>query len=464
MFSRSPTFWLVCVLYGSIILLCPSEAPASVWFVTQAGSGDRSGSDWDNACGEAQFPAKIQNAATNDEIWVAKGVYRPSTSGNTSAHFTLKTGVALYGGFGGAETDRNERNVIGNQTILTGDLANDDEGKVDGVTVSADRIRGSNSRCVVVGSGVDGSAILDGFTITAGNNLADGAPAHGGGMYVLNGSPKVRNCTFAGNFAAGKGGGIFNNTANPTLTDCTFLGNRSQDGGGGIGNEGSGNFTISACTFSGNYAGSGGGIYNSESTPNVINCAFSGNTAIYFGGAIYNEGSSPIVMNCTFSENAAPAYPLGNGGGGMYNHGDGFFSFSNPVVTNCVFWNDSDGEIVDNGGTPTVNYCVVRGWYSGGGAHHRRRSVSRPVFPERRSDGNIPTASGKLRDRRGNRSRSASDGPERRHAPAEFLRRHRCVRIVVEENPDGFYQRRGNGKPRSRRGRFRNDGRLVDVR
>ncbi len=370
MFSRTPFFLLFCALYGSMILLCPSEAKAAaVWFVTQAGSGDKSGSDWDNACGEAQFPAKIQNAATGDELWVAKGVYRPSTTGNTSAHFTLKTGVALYGGFGGAETDRNERNVTGNPTILTGDLANDDEGKVDGVTVSADQIRGSNSRCVVVGSGVDGSAILDGFTISAGNNLADGAPAHGGGMYNQNGSPKIRNCTFAGNFAASKGGGLFNDTANPTLTNCTFLGNRSQDGGGGIGNEGSGNFTISGCTFSGNWSGSGGGIFNiSSSSPSMTNCTFSGNSAI-IGGAIFNEGSSPIVMNCTFFGNTAAVPPTG-GGGGMCNNGDGFFTSSDPVVTNCIFWNNSNGEILDYYSSPTVNYCVIQGGYSGpGGAH-----------------------------------------------------------------------------------------------
>jgi hypothetical protein len=319
-FFRVSCFRRFSILFVATAFLCASEAHAAVWFVTQAGSGDRSGSDWDNACGEAQLPAKIQSAATGDELWVAKGVYRPSTTGNTSAYFALKTGVALYGGFGGTETDRSERNVGSNPAILTGDLANDDEAKVDGVTVSADWIRGNNSRCVVVGSGVDGSAILDGFTITAGNNLANGAPAHGGGMYVLYGSPKVRDCTFAGNNAASKGGGVFNESANPSLTNCSFRGNRAGEGGG-IGNEGSGNFTISGCAFSGNCSGSGGGIFNTSSYPRVINCTFSENSAFIVGGGIYNYDSDPSVVNCTFFGNTA-AIPPWEAAASAEPHGD----------------------------------------------------------------------------------------------------------------------------------------------
>jgi hypothetical protein len=38
------------------------------------------------------------------------GVHYPGAAGNRTATFTLKNGVALYGGFAGTESSRNERN------------------------------------------------------------------------------------------------------------------------------------------------------------------------------------------------------------------------------------------------------------------------------------------------------------------------------------------------------------------
>ena len=52
--------------------------------------------------------------------------------------FVLKEGVKLYGGFAGGETDLAQRNRTANVTILTGDLAGDDQDRDEnGVTVRA---------------------------------------------------------------------------------------------------------------------------------------------------------------------------------------------------------------------------------------------------------------------------------------------------------------------------------------
>ena len=399
-----------------------AEADGTRWYVTQnGGTVTKDGTSWATAYGEAEFPAAIQSAQDGDEIWVAEGIYRPVIPADTtnitadekSATFQLKSGVALYGGFTGDETTRDARDWENNLTVLTGDLAGDDTKAAlnGGVTVSADYIVGTNSGTVVIGSGTDDTAVLDGFTLCGGNQ-----GTFGGGMYNDAGSPTVSNCTFSGNKANDSGGGIFNDNGSPTVTDCTFSGNNSSYGGGMVNSAGSptvsnctfsqnnadsngggggmynyyssptvtnctfsqnnnnadsdggGMFnefsspTVTNCTFSGNNASNGGGMFNQQSSPTVTNCTFSGNNSGYgYGGGMFNNSSSsPTVTNCTFSgNNSGYAY-----GGGMYN------AYSSPTVTNCIFWEDTaatGNEIYNSSATPTVTYCVVEGGYAGDG-------------------------------------------------------------------------------------------------
>ena len=85
---------------------------------------------------------------------------------------------------------------------------------------------------MVTGSGTDASAILDGFTITAGDANASQPHDRGGGMYNAGGSPTLTDVTFSGNSAA-NGGGMANWTSSsPTLTDVTFSANSATNGGG----------------------------------------------------------------------------------------------------------------------------------------------------------------------------------------------------------------------------------------
>jgi hypothetical protein len=309
----------------------------------------------------------IQEALTvawlNDEIWVAQGTYKPDANSlyptgtnNRDATFQLKNGVTLYGGFpaGGGTWESRDPSVY--VTILSGDI---------GITGN----KNDNSYHVVTGSGTDSTAILDGFTITAGN--ANGSDSSwykriGGGMYnYYDGSPTVTNCNFSENSANLYGGGMFNyENSNPVVTNCAFNGNSSNYGGGMYNCYSSP--TITNCTFNGNSAieSYGGGMENLGSNPVVTNCTFSGNSA-RFGGGIYNYGySSPTVTNCIFSSNSADR------GGGMYNDD------SDPTVTNCTFSGNSakyDGGGMNNHyhSRPTVTNCTFSGnsAVGGGGMH-----------------------------------------------------------------------------------------------
>ena len=152
------------------------ESPYQRWHVNNDGAAGNGCASWADACPDLQ--TALGQAVGGDEIWVAEGTYRPTTSSDRAATFQLKSGVALYGGFAGTETLRSERDLVTHMTTLSGDI-----GTLGAAT--------DNSYHVMTGSGADATAVLDGFTITGGN--ADGSAPHnsGGGMYNSSGSPTV---------------------------------------------------------------------------------------------------------------------------------------------------------------------------------------------------------------------------------------------------------------------------------
>ncbi len=327
-----------------------ASAEAAVKYVTQGGAGARDGSSWGNAFGEAELPAAIQGATAGDEFWIAKGAYRPSVTNDADATFELVEGVALYGGFSGTETASADRNWSANVTVLTGDLANDDVGKVNGVTLSAGQIRGINSKTVVTAdSSITDSTVLDGLTVTAGRNTA----GEGGGMVNTDGSPKITNCTFAGNTTLlAYGGGIFNDGGSPTITDCTFSGNSALYGGGMVTDGGSPKITD--CTFEENTSTTlGGGMLSMNSTVTVAGCIFTGNSAFYGGGGMVNASSTVTATDCVFSQNSAPVAD----GGGMVN-----LSCTVVTVTDCTFSGNSamssGGGMINSDSTVTITGSV----------------------------------------------------------------------------------------------------------
>jgi hypothetical protein len=275
--------------------------------------------------------------------------------------FQLVDGVALYGGFAGAETSRDQRDWQNNVTVLSGDLDRDDQTDAHGVITHTAHISGTNSYHVVTSHGVTDTTVLDGFTLTGGNANGDYPDDSGGGMLNTSGSsPTVRNVAFSGN-SAQYGGGMANEESNPTLVTVTFSGNTADVNGGGMANWTS-SPTLTNVTFSGNGGfWSGGGMANWESNPTLTNVSFSGNITVHDGGGMGNcGGSSPTLTNVSFSGNAA----LGSGGG-MVNGGIECGSESNPTLTNCILWGNTPEQIHnDPDNSSTISYSDIQG--SGG--------------------------------------------------------------------------------------------------
>jgi parallel beta-helix repeat protein len=276
-----------------------------VIYVDDDANGANDGSSWSNAfiyLQDALYAVANIGGDVND-VWVAQGTYKPDrgqhqTPGDRNASFYLQSGVTIYGGFAGfGAPEPNIRDPKNYQTILSGDLNGDDFSGGD---------PNENSYHVVTASGTGSTAILDGFTVTAGKANGSSSRGYGAGMYNSSGSPTLINCTFSEN-SAYDGSGIYNYSgSSPTLTNCTFSENSALSGsGGGMFNGPDCNPTLTNCTFSNNDANTGGGgMYNQSGSPTVTNCTFTGNSATSSGGGMCNlggGGGNLTVTNCTFS-------------------------------------------------------------------------------------------------------------------------------------------------------------------
>ena len=186
-----------------------------IWYVdSKANSGVKDGGSWATAFTNPQDALTV--ADEGNEIWIAAGTYTPDVGGSNfvgdrDAVFQMRYGVALYGGFIGTETERNERNGAVNSTILSGDLNGNDS---DDPTTPSE-----NAYHVVSGAN---QAKLDGFTIRGGNAERTG-DSNGGGMVNYGTSPMIKNCIFQNNSARGNGGAMFNDGGgSPAISDCEF--------------------------------------------------------------------------------------------------------------------------------------------------------------------------------------------------------------------------------------------------
>ncbi|MHC4259885.1 MAG: right-handed parallel beta-helix repeat-containing protein [Planctomycetota bacterium] len=377
------------------VLVVVSPAMGRIIYVDEHASGRNDGSTWADAYNYLQDA--LADASSGDEIWVAEGVYRPDqgrgiTPGDRYATFKLKNDVAIYGGFRPIASKFDDRNPSVYQTILTGDLKDNDVEVNEPVELLGDPCRADNCYHVVMSEDANEKTILDGFFVTGGN--ADGSPpnSNGAGMFNERGKPKVINCAFYLNSAVGSGGAMCNRRSGSTVTNCVFSENSASGYAGGMRNEYA-SATVTKCIFSGNVAVEhcGGGMSNVESSNVIVaDCMFSGNAA-RLGGGMSNHHSSAVVINCTFN---------GNFGLGIHGHGGGMHNCyqSNPTLTNCAFsgnWARGGGGMFNNEGSPVLTNCSFLGnkaTYGGGGA--MRNGRSKPLLVNCTISGNYALSRG----------------------------------------------------------------------
>jgi hypothetical protein len=352
--ARSGAVLFACLAYATV-----GGASGSVIFVDADAMGANDGASWTDAYIDLQDA--LADAADNagvTAVWVAAGTYWPDgPGGSIDATFSLIDDVALVGGLAGNEDpltfDLADRDLVTNETILSGDLDADDG---PGFTDIDD-----NVYRVVSAIGNSATAIIDGFTISGGHARA--GKKSGGGIVSRNpGGATIRNCVLLGNKAEFGGGLAVANGSSSTIENCTFIGNLGVQQGGGVFAYGTDDtIVIERCSFIDNSSANGAGLFAGRNVT-VANSVFSGNGAGGgAGGGVYTEVVEAFfrMTNCTLSGNAAGA------GGAIYNASG--TTASTPALDNCVLWGNTatnGAEVFNLNSAPSFRSCDIQG--SGG--------------------------------------------------------------------------------------------------
>lgn len=287
-------FYMLLLFLGSYLGIM---AQTKIYYVSPTGIGD--GTSWETT---TTLQTALQNAVAGDQIWVqgfeqitsADQLYIAPADG-----FSLKSGVQLYGGFKGDETNVNGRETLGKpyqmkyRSVLSGDIKRDDVVDNTNLIFPANTTRSDNATHVLNVNMAPASGnnkntsptIINGFSI--GNGHADGSGEKGGGIYI-----------------------------------------HGDNTGGGI-------FRIERCFLLNNYATQGGAIYVDAEVKNVNN-------------------STSLVNQCVVYNNAAgERAAVENAGGGLYLAGE-------ATVVNSSIFNNENGGLRLADGAKVVNSTVSR--------------------------------------------------------------------------------------------------------
>ncbi|MHC4477244.1 MAG: choice-of-anchor Q domain-containing protein [Planctomycetota bacterium] len=216
-----------------------------VFYVDDDANGANDGTSWEDAFNYLQdgLDAAVM---IGDQIWVAEGLYTPDCNsgdpggtGERTASFELKKGVAVKGGFAGAGApDPNARDFSTYETVLSGDLNGDD----------GPGFANNGENC---------------YSVVSAN------------IWVENGALTVRNCKLRSNYGM-MGGAVASFLSSPNFVSCLFCGNK------GVG---------------------GAAMHSESGSPSLMNCTVTGNLANTTGGILSRDTGRPTLANCILWQN-----------------------------------------------------------------------------------------------------------------------------------------------------------------
>lgn len=188
--SALVVFVTVCLLFAG------SPALSRTWYVTPDSTGDA-----------PTIRAAMDSANSGDDVLLAPGLYNSDNQppwGVAGSMVDMKSGVWLHSESGPRVT-----------------------------VLDAAHEGGRLIECY----GVSGGAVIEGLTITGGNEVQDG----GGGIYCEGSTVTIRNNVFVDNWTTGvwegqgQGGGVHLFSSDGEITGNTFIDNYADQGGAAIG-------------------------------------------------------------------------------------------------------------------------------------------------------------------------------------------------------------------------------------
>ena len=275
--------WALATYRPTLIEGTGYEGP--VWYVSATGSDSTGDGSAENPFASIQFG--LDSASESDTVSVSNGMYLENII------WPATNGIQLIGS--------GEENCV---------IDGDSTGRV---------ITFHDSSNV----NIDTTTHITGFTIQNGvSDLENITEKPGAGIYCVNASPMLTDCTIKENYAYGDGGGIaLLDSSDMIIANIKFQDNMAR------GWRTPGQWP--------RYRGKGGGIFIVNSDPVLTNVEITDNYAGEYGGGVYLLYSSASFTNFTIS---------GNIGSGSLQKGGGVSCESTP---NATF---TEGIIVDNVG------------------------------------------------------------------------------------------------------------------
>ncbi|MFH1197641.1 MAG: T9SS type A sorting domain-containing protein [bacterium] len=253
---------------------------------------------------------------------------------------------------------RGKNIVVTSQFIFSGDYNDIISTIIDG----SQPANVDTASCVLIISGENETAVLQGFTITGGKGTkwrdehGAGNYVEGGGIIIALSSPTIRYNIIRDNEAIRKsagitsagGGGIRAGDDNPTIVNNIIMNNKAMYGGGIV-------LNYAPALVKNNV------IYNNKVYQAVNNADTFG------GGGLWINGSDgqPVIENNTIFGNSSS-------GTGSYNpagRGGGILIWSiKPIIRNNIIWGNTqtkDKQLHAYQSTPTVEYNNIQDSFAG---------------------------------------------------------------------------------------------------
>ncbi len=364
----------------------PDEVEVSVIMVDDDVIATGTGDGWGNAISDLQEAFTLARASGGDisQIWIADGIYTPASNGQRAQGFDLISGVSLYGGFVGTETSIEDRIPGVAQSILSGDLNQDDGPNLTN--------REENTINTLFLFRQDNRLTLDGIIVEGGNANFEvncgGFMFSGGGLCAFRGDIVINNCEFRNNTALKDGGVQITNFTKSRITNSWIHHNSAIRGvfwgangaapyngwvGGielnglttGLDNQ----FINNRVEFNTDNDGTSG-CYIAGGNPIFANNIIANNTgySIYAGaGLSVVLGVDIEIVNCTIANNTSPN-AFTSRSSGITN------SRSQVILKNTILWGNSAGGVSDEqnqyahsgiGAAVTIDNSIVQGWTGG---------------------------------------------------------------------------------------------------
>jgi len=328
----------------------------SRFYVNQNATGTGMGNTWANAFTDLQ---KGLIVIDNQEVWVAAGIYKPHVNDRTMTFDISTPNVSIYGGFVGNENQLSDRILGSNETVLSGDLLDNDvniDNFPDNYANPTRNIDNSYNVFKILNGGEN--LLLDGLTFSdAHNNFS--STATGGAIVKFNRINQLTlvNCIIKDNVSRNENAGLLaeffivgapTSRASLSIDNCKFINNMSRGGSGIYSRVRSNSYldiTVSNSLFDGNLVSdlnttSATGVSGSASW--FRSTATSGvDVSLKLINNLYvNNIDLGTGLNLNTSNRATVAISKFNSTTFNYVY--------NAQVSNCIFWDNTT-----TGGVPT---------------------------------------------------------------------------------------------------------------